>query len=134
MQIKCKRIIDGKTYNTETATQIAGHHDQSALPYSSGEFLFQTRFGAFFEFSYYEGFGEDDWENHAIDARRGTKLARKEGELAARTDRAAVWRNAGSRFLRSKVHFEIARKSAQQTCPFGKSERSVSQRLDSALS
>lgn len=62
MQIKCKRIIDGKTYNTETATQIAGHHDQSALPYSSGEFLFQTRFGAFFEFSYYEGFGEDDWE------------------------------------------------------------------------
>ena len=62
MIIKCKRIIDGKTYNTETATQIAGWHDDNDGPFSSGTFLFQTRFGAFFEYSYYEGYGEDDWE------------------------------------------------------------------------
>lgn len=62
MAIKCKRIIDGKTYNTETATQIAGRNDENDEPYESGTFLFQTRFGAFFEYSYYEHFGEDDWE------------------------------------------------------------------------
>jgi len=63
MTFKCKRIIDGKTYNTETATQIAGRDDDDYdVPYQSGEYLYQTRFGAFFLFSYYEGHSEDDWE------------------------------------------------------------------------
>ena len=62
MAIKCKRIINGKTYNTETATQIAGWDDQHSGPYEYGRFLFQTRFGAFFEYSYLEGDGENDYE------------------------------------------------------------------------
>jgi len=63
MAFKCKRIIDGKTYNTETATQIAGHDDDDYnVPYESGEYLYQTRFGAFFLFSFYEAHGEDDYE------------------------------------------------------------------------
>jgi hypothetical protein len=62
MAIKCKRIIDGKTYNTETATQIAGWNDDNDGPFDSGTFLFQTRFGAFFEYSYFEGYGENNWE------------------------------------------------------------------------
>lgn len=59
---KCKRIIDGKTYNTETATQIAGvDEDDHSVPYEGGEYLYQTRFGAFFLFSYREAFAEDDY-------------------------------------------------------------------------
>ncbi len=53
MAIKCKRIIDGKTYNTETATELAGWdttHDEYPMTY--GEHLFQNRFGAFFLYSY----------------------------------------------------------------------------------
>ncbi len=63
MAFKCKRIIDGKTYNTETATQIASvDNDDYSVPYEAGAYLYQTRFGAFFLFSYYEGHGEDDYE------------------------------------------------------------------------
>lgn len=62
MAIRCKRIIDGKTYNTETATQIAGWDEENAGPYDSGTYLFQTRFGAFFEYYYLDGAGEDDYE------------------------------------------------------------------------
>jgi hypothetical protein len=60
--IKCKRIIEGKTYNTETATQIAGWSDDDG-PYDSGRYLYQTRFGAFFLYSYLEGRDEDDHES-----------------------------------------------------------------------
>jgi hypothetical protein len=60
---KCKRIIDGKTYNTETATEIAGvDNDDYSVPYEAGAYLYQTRFGAFFLFSYYEAHREDDYE------------------------------------------------------------------------
>ncbi len=60
---KCKRIIDGKTYNTETATQIAGlDKDDYSVPYEGGEYLYQTRFGAFFLFTYLEATHEYDYE------------------------------------------------------------------------
>ena len=59
MTHKCKRIIDGKTYNTETATEIVGwDHGE---PFASGVHLYQTRFGAFFRYSYRDT-GEDDSE------------------------------------------------------------------------
>ncbi|KAA6490838.1 toxin-antitoxin system HicB family antitoxin [Agrobacterium sp. ICMP 7243] len=61
MEHKCKRIIDGKTYNTETATRIGGY-DEDNGPYEQGLHLYQTRLGVFFEYSYYEGHGEDDYE------------------------------------------------------------------------
>lgn len=61
MAHKCKRIIDGKTYNTETATRIAGQ-DSDRGPYFVGDFLYQTRFGAFFNFTYLDGWGEGDHE------------------------------------------------------------------------
>jgi predicted HicB family RNase H-like nuclease len=60
MAIQCKRIIDGKTYNTETATMIAGGFD--AHSHETGKYLYQTRFGAFFVYSYVAGAGEDDYE------------------------------------------------------------------------
>jgi predicted HicB family RNase H-like nuclease len=59
--IKCKRIKDGKTYNTETATQIAGWGGGDG-PNERGEYLYQTRFGAFFRYSYLEGTGGEDHE------------------------------------------------------------------------
>jgi HicB family len=62
MEIKCKRIIDGKTYNTETATQLAGWGGSDDGPYESGKFLYQTRFGAFFVYSYLDGAAENDYE------------------------------------------------------------------------
>lgn len=65
MAFKCKRIIEGKTYNTETATQIAGRdNDDQEAGYEGGEYLYQTRFGAFFLFSFLEwaGGGPDDLE------------------------------------------------------------------------
>ena len=40
-----KRIINGKTYNTETATEIARHQDEGDEVW---EALFQSRFGAYF--------------------------------------------------------------------------------------
>ncbi|HEU0082275.1 MAG TPA: toxin-antitoxin system HicB family antitoxin [Bradyrhizobium sp.] len=61
MAIKCKRIIDGKTYNTETATQIIGW-SQDEGPYEHGRYLYQTRFGAFFAYSYVDGADENDYE------------------------------------------------------------------------
>ncbi len=65
MAFKCKRIIGGKTYNTETATEIEGlDKDDHSAGYEAGEYLYQTRFGAFFLFSFFEdaGAGEDDYE------------------------------------------------------------------------
>lgn len=63
-EIKCKRIIEGKTYNTETATQLAGWDDNNDEfgPYDSGRYLYQTRFGAFFLYSFLDGAAEDDFE------------------------------------------------------------------------
>lgn len=59
MAFKVKRIINGKTYNTETATEIEGSEDFSGGS-NSGDFLFQTRFGAFFRLHYYERGDEYD--------------------------------------------------------------------------
>lgn len=50
---KCKRIIDGKTYNTETATRLAGWDETSdGYPVTYGQHLYQNRFGAFFLYTY----------------------------------------------------------------------------------
>jgi predicted HicB family RNase H-like nuclease len=65
MDIKCKRIIDGKTYNTETATQIEGwaETNDEPWPHEIGEYLYQNRFGAFFRFTFRESIHpEDDYE------------------------------------------------------------------------
>jgi hypothetical protein len=43
--IRCKRIIDGRTYNTETAI-LLGHWEQEDGLY--GEYLFKARHGAYF--------------------------------------------------------------------------------------
>lgn len=59
--IRCKRIIDGKTYNTETATQIAGW-DQDEDQFTYGDYLFQSRYGAFFQYTFLDGASEDDHE------------------------------------------------------------------------
>jgi HicB family len=49
----CKRIIDGKTYNTETATELAGWTESpDEYPVTYGESLYQNRFGAFFLHSF----------------------------------------------------------------------------------
>ena len=63
MPIKCKRIIDGKTYNTETATEIYGSNDGADMNHywESGEYLYQTRFGAFFSLKYLAGADENDY-------------------------------------------------------------------------
>lgn len=51
-----KRIIDGKTYNTETATKIASNDCWDRDPrWSHGEYgeaLYQTRHGAYFLYEY----------------------------------------------------------------------------------
>ena len=60
MPLKCKRIIDGKTYNTETSTEIIGWEDDNG-PYFQGEHLYQNRFGSFFLHSYLDGASEDDY-------------------------------------------------------------------------
>lgn len=44
-QIRCKRIIDGKTYNTETAT-LLGQFEPDDIPREYA--LFKTRHGAYF--------------------------------------------------------------------------------------
>ena len=63
MDIKCKRIIEGKTYNTETATQIAGRtNDDDESPWEDGTYLYQNRFGAFFLYSFLSGADEHDFE------------------------------------------------------------------------
>ena len=61
MAIKCKRIIDGKTYNTETATQIAGS-TREVGPGEVEEYLFQNRFGSFFLYQNLSGWEEQDGE------------------------------------------------------------------------
>lgn len=61
MAHKVKRIIDGKTYNTETATQLGGGDDDYG-PYTYGDFLYQNRLGAFFQYTYVDGTGEDDYD------------------------------------------------------------------------
>jgi predicted HicB family RNase H-like nuclease len=58
MAIKCKRIIDGKTYNTETATEIRGLRDDEH-GVAQGEYLYQTRFGAFFHYAFFESYDEN---------------------------------------------------------------------------
>ena len=56
--IRAKRIIGGKTYNTETATKIASQSDleeQFGYNYNgpdTGSVLFQTRHGAYFLWHY----------------------------------------------------------------------------------
>ena len=61
MPIKCKRIIGGKTYNTETATQISMHkHENDFMNEGYGEYLYQSRLGAFFWVSYTQGYGLGD--------------------------------------------------------------------------
>jgi hypothetical protein len=64
--IKCKRIIDGKTYNTETATQIDGWDDDAnydAHGVLIREYLYQNRYGAFFLYQCCDGISdEDDYE------------------------------------------------------------------------
>jgi hypothetical protein len=63
MDIKCKRIIDGKTYNTETATQIAGWMDDNDdVPWESGRYLYKNRHGAFFLYTFLNGAYEEDFE------------------------------------------------------------------------
>jgi predicted HicB family RNase H-like nuclease len=63
MAIKCKRIINGKTYNTETATEIEGWDiEEDEVPAFHGQHLFQNRFGAFFLHSYFTQYGDDDYE------------------------------------------------------------------------
>ncbi|MHC2086616.1 toxin-antitoxin system HicB family antitoxin [Methylobacterium sp. CM6244] len=61
MNNKCKRIIDGKTYNTETATLIEGR-DEVDNAWIQGNYLYQTRFGAFFNYRYLSGADEHDHE------------------------------------------------------------------------
>jgi HicB family len=60
---RCKRIIDGKTYNTETATLVEGRADFRG-PYEYGDYLYRTRFGAFFQFTY--AFGSDEHDHETI--------------------------------------------------------------------
>jgi hypothetical protein len=61
MTIKCKRIIDGNTYNTETATQIEGWDTtEEDYPVTHGQHLYQNRFGAFFLHSYQDD-GPHGW-------------------------------------------------------------------------
>lgn len=43
--IRCKRIIDGRTYNTETAILLGSWEQKDGL---YGEYLFKTRHGAYF--------------------------------------------------------------------------------------
>jgi len=45
-EIRCKRIINGKTYNTETATRLWYYEDPDGPPIE--EVLYKTRHGAYF--------------------------------------------------------------------------------------
>lgn len=58
-EIRCKRIIDGKTYNTETAT-LLGHREASDNPFE--ERLFKNRNGAFF----LHVFNDTGWDYETI--------------------------------------------------------------------
>lgn len=61
MAFSIKRIIDGKTYNTETATKLAAFDDDRG-PYEYGEHLYQNRLGVFFIAKYRFAGDEDDYE------------------------------------------------------------------------
>jgi predicted HicB family RNase H-like nuclease len=50
-EIRCKRIIGGKTYNTETAV-LLGRWDDDEAPVEQA--LFKTRFGAYFLYTFLE--------------------------------------------------------------------------------
>lgn len=53
MAYRCKRIIDGKTYNTETATKLAGWEvTEDEYPMTHGQHLYKSRLGAFFLYRY----------------------------------------------------------------------------------
>lgn len=52
-KIKCKRIIDGKTYNTETATLLWSCGETPDGP-PIEEYLYKTRHGAYFLYSFCE--------------------------------------------------------------------------------
>jgi len=54
-EVRCKRIINGKTYNTETST-LLGSHDPDDGPWE--EFLFKTRHGAYFLYADLDDRGE----------------------------------------------------------------------------
>ena len=66
MALRVKRIIDGKTYNTETAAQLASwsstNNPDTAQRPEHGGILFQTRFGAYFVVQYDEG--QDPWDDN----------------------------------------------------------------------
>lgn len=61
-EIRCKRIIDGKTYNTETSTKIADPLVTDEGPGSLTQCLYQNRLGAFFKYCRLDFTGEDDFE------------------------------------------------------------------------
>src|SRR5215469_14823532 len=52
-----KRVIEGKTYNTDTATRVARYDYENEKGYSVTVHLYQNRGGAFFEVHTWE---EDD--------------------------------------------------------------------------
>jgi hypothetical protein len=86
--IKCKRIIDGKTYNTETATEIYGWDDDSnydAHGVLSGEHLYQTRFGAFFRYRYLDGISDetDEEEIEPLSPEQARKWLEQRGSAGA---------------------------------------------------
>lgn len=56
-EIRCKRIIDGKTYNTETAT-LLGQWEADDAP--TEEALFKTRHGAYFIYVFLDT-KPDEW-------------------------------------------------------------------------
>ena len=62
MDIKCKRIIDGKTYNTETAYQLGGWTNSNEGPFEQGEYLYKNRHGAFFLYTFLSGAEEHDYD------------------------------------------------------------------------
>lgn len=64
MEIRCKRIISGKTYNTETATQITSWTRDEG-PADVAEYLYQNRFGAFFLYKNVDGW-DDETDGESI--------------------------------------------------------------------
>ncbi len=56
-QIRCKRIIDGKTYNTETATLLGRWKCEEPRE----EALFKTRHGAYFLYVFLEIDYPEEW-------------------------------------------------------------------------
>ena len=64
MALKIKRIIDGKTYNTETATELGGWTEDKG-PYEYGDYLYQNRFGAYFRVTFLES-GDPEQDHETI--------------------------------------------------------------------